>query len=333
MRVPAGNTVPITCPVPYSSPEAIVQFYKNEIPVKSVNITGSKTMVIENAKPTDSGEYGCTAENYITTETYRSNYKTILEVHNEEKNVNPYFVKQPQSEYKVLRGTNVTLECFAVGYPVPRVKWNRLGNSLPSGSRYTSTGLSIVNVQPLDRGEYDCMWSTDTGKRIQTVIILRVVEAPRVARPPKQATFSEGGELELACSVTGQPEPTLEWLINGEPLVRSDNVEIKGLTLFISPVEKRHAGFVQCVASNDYGSHSGSGLLRVNPKQHVGGGGGGGKSRDHGLPNGGLHKHTRTGVGRRRSKEGHRKGTGKLFSKRFPDTIFLTPFLIQDINP
>lgn len=310
IRVPSGNTVPITCPVPYSSPEAVVQFYKNGSPVSSVNVTGSKTMVIENAKPSDSGEYDCTAENYITTQTYRSNYKTILEVYDGVTSVDPVFVKQPQTEYKVLRGQNVTLECFAAGHPVPRVTWTRLGNTLPSGSRYTPMGLSIVNVQREDRGEYDCMWSNGGARRIKSVIILRVVEVPRVARPPKTATFSEGGELELSCSVDGQPEPSLEWLINGEPLVRSENVEIKGLTLFISPVEKRHAGFVQCVASNDYGSHSGYSLLRVNPKQHVGGGGGGGKTRNHGPPNGGVHKHTRVGAGRRRSKEGHHKGTG-----------------------
>lgn len=101
------------------------------------------------------------------------------------------------------------------------------------------------------------------------------------------------------------PQPKVEWLINGESLIPSDNVEIKGSTLLISEVEKKHAGIVQCVASNEYGSHSGCNLLRVNPKQHIGTTE---IRQDYGISNS-KHKHTRGG-GRRRSKEGKHKGTG-----------------------
>lgn len=305
VQVAVGNTVPVTCPVPYSVPEAIVEFYKNDKLIENINLMGSKTMVIENVTTADSGNYHCLASNYITSQTFRSNHKTILTVLTDTTFQAPYFIKQPQTEYRVLRGKNVTLECFAAGNPVPRVTWTRLGSSLPLRSRYTATGLNIVNVQPSDRGEYDCVWSSGS-KRIKSVIILKVVEAPRVIRSPKTATFSEGGELELSCTVSGQPEPTIEWLINGESLVRNDNLEIKGSTLFISSVEKKHAGFVQCVASNEYGSDSGYNLLRVNPKQLVEVTT---ESRleyeTHG-PGHNHRKHIKVG-GRRRSKEGRRK--------------------------
>ncbi|XP_043285136.1 interference hedgehog-like isoform X2 [Venturia canescens] len=330
IRVPAGNTVPITCPVPYSLPEPEVQFFKNGHSVRNPSMTGSQTMVIENAKVSDSGDYDCKASNYLTAQTYRSNYKTVLEVYNDGTRVDPYFVKQPRAVYTVLRGKNVTLECYGAGYPVPNVTWTKLGRALPASSRYTSTGLKIVDVKSSDRGEYDCVWSS-AARTISSAIILKVVEVPKVLRPPKAATFSEGGELELSCSSSGDPPPSIEWLINGEPLVRSGNVKIKGNTLFISPVEKRHAGIVQCVASNDYGSHSGYNLLRVNPKQHVGGGGGvtdggvgGGKLRSRVLPNGNGHKHSRVGAGRRRNKEGHRKGTAVLVPPNQPNVTRLS---------
>ena len=305
IKVPVGNTVPITCPVPYSAPEPIFQFYKDNQTVQSPTLSGGKTMFIENARPSDSGRYYCSANNYITSQMYFSNYKTILTVESNQSHQNPFFIKQPQTEYKVLRGKNITLECFGAGYPVPYVTWSKLGSTLPSRSSKTSMGLKIVHVQPSDRGEYDCVWSNGRYK-IKSVIILTVVEAPRVIKPPKALTFAEGGELELSCSVTGQPEPTLEWLINGDSLIPNNNVEIKGVTLSISVVEKKHAGIVQCVASNEYGSHSGYNLLRVTPKQHVGGTG---ESRqEYELPNSG-HKHTRIG-GRRRGKDGKRKGPG-----------------------
>ncbi|XP_053982744.1 interference hedgehog-like isoform X1 [Hylaeus volcanicus] len=315
VNVAAGNTVPITCPVPYSAPEAIVQFYKNNNPIQNTN---GKTMVIENAKPQDSGTYHCTASNYITSQIYTSNHKTILTVHANHKLQAPYFIKQPQTEYKVQRDKNVTLECFGGGYPVPDVTWIKLGSSLPTNSVKTVTGLTIMNVQPDDRGEYDCMWISN-GRHIRSVIILKVMEAPKVIKFPKASTFSEGGELELFCSITGEPQPKVEWLINGESLIPSDSLEIKGSRLFISEVEKRHAGIVQCVASNEYGSDSGYNLLKVNPKQHMGTT----ESRpDYGIPNS-RHKHTREG-GRRRSKEGKRKGTAVLVPPNQPNVTRLS---------
>lgn len=306
IQVAEGNTVPITCPMPYSEPEAIVQFYKNNVLMEDANLVNGKTMIIKNAKLTDSGSYHCSASNYITLQLFTSTHKVILMVHANTTYQAPYFIKQPQTEYTVPRGKNVTLECFGAGYPVPRVSWSRLGGNLPIKSTKSSTGLMITHVQPSDRGEYDCVWSNEV-RQIKSVIILRVVEPPKVTKQPKASTFSEGGELELSCTVTGEPEPTVEWLINGESLIPSKNQEIRGPTLLISEVEKKHAGIVQCVASNEYGSHSGYNLLRVNPKQHVFGG------TTESKPEYGLamsrHKHTRGG-GRRRNKEGKRKGTG-----------------------
>lgn len=78
-------------------------------------------------------------------------------------------------------------------------------------------------------------------------------------------------------------------------------------TLLISVVEKKHAGIVQCIATNEYGSHSGYNVLSVTPKQHVGSAP---ESRlEYGLSREG-HKHSRNGGGRRRGKDGRRKGNG-----------------------
>ncbi|KAG7198695.1 hypothetical protein KM043_001691 [Ampulex compressa] len=319
IRVPVGSTVPVTCPVPYSVPEAIVQFYKDDGAIQNLNLVGGKTMIIESAKPSDSGAYHCTASNYISSQAFAQNRKTIVVVHANTTLEAPYFVKQPQTEYKVLRGKDVILECFATGYPIPRVTWNRLGSPMPGKSTKSPMGLRIINVQPSDRGEYDCVWSNSAGQ-VKSVIILKVAEAPKVVKPPKASTFSEGGELELSCAITGQPQPSIEWLINGESLTSNSNLEIRGPTLLISEVEKKHAGIVQCVASNEYGSHSGYNLLRVNPKQHVGGTT---ESRpDYGIPNS-RHKHTRGG-GRRRNKEGKRKGTAVLVPPNEPNVTRLS---------
>lgn len=312
IKVPVGNTVPITCPVSYSAPELDILFYKDNRPIEGATLASGKTLIIENARPSDSGKYHCTANNFLSNQLFISNYNTVLTVESNQTPQNPYFIKQPQTEYKVLRGKNVTLECFGAGYPVPYVTWSKLGIPLPQKSSTTAMGLTIVNVQPSDQGEYDCAWNN--GKHpLKLVIILIVVEPPRVIKSPKGLTFAEDGELDLSCTVSGQPEPTVEWLINGETLTPNNNVEIRGATLSISMVEKKHAGIVQCVASNEYGSHSGYNLLRVTPKQHVGGST---ESRhEYGIPSS-SHKHTRIG-GRRRGKDGKRKGPGKHFFLSF----------------
>lgn len=277
ITVPSGNTVSINCPAPYSSPDALIQFYKDNEPIKNISSINGKILIIDNVQPIDSGNYHCVAQNYIANQEYISNYKTKLRVDNERKQVLPFFVKQPQNEYKVLRGNNITLECNAVGYPIPKVTWTRLVDDIPTGSKITNIGLNIINVQSNDRGEYHCIWSSG-NRKIESQIILTVVEPPRVIKSPKSGTFLEGGELELYCETTGTPQPTFEWLINGETLVKNSHIEMKDNKLSITVVEKKHAGIVQCVASNEYGTHSGCNLLRVTPKQHPDNGGGGGSS-------------------------------------------------------
>ena len=70
-----------------------------------------------------------------------------------------------------------------------------------------------------------------------------------------------GGEVELDCSVTGIPQPTINWLKDGNALSSTDNRFISrsdsGLArLRISEATQDDEGLYECIATNFVGSES-----------------------------------------------------------------------------
>ena len=45
-------------------------------------------------------------------------------------------------------------------------------------------------------------------------------EAPQIINPPSTKMVSVGDTARFSCHAKGQPEPTIKWLYNGEPLKR-----------------------------------------------------------------------------------------------------------------
>lgn len=55
------------------------------------------------------------------------------------------------------------------------------------------------------------------------------------------------------CSITGNPEPSIQWFRNGERLRFDPIVQYQERQLTIRTVEEEHMGIYQCVASNAEG--------------------------------------------------------------------------------
>lgn len=88
---------------------------------------------------------------------------------------------------------------------------------------------------------------------------------------PHEATVTEGDNLELNCTVKGVPEPTVGWVINGRSVLNDSQIQVIGNKMYINEVEKRHAGTVQCFASNPASTVYSTSMLKVYPKQIAGG--------------------------------------------------------------
>lgn len=127
-------------------------------------------------------------------------------------------------------------------------------------------GLKIVNVTSTDDGVYECAYQNFLGV-LSHKITLSYNEAPSIIEGPENSDVKEGDFLDLECTVRGTPEPLVSWLLNGNSVLNDSSIEAVGNQIYFRPVEKRHAGILQCFASNIIQTVYSSANLEVIPKQ------------------------------------------------------------------
>ncbi|XP_050707109.1 neogenin-like isoform X2 [Eriocheir sinensis] len=118
----------------------------------------------------------------------------------------------------------------------------------------TTSSLHIHGLQEEAEGTYRCR-AENREDSLNAVAHIQVQVAPRFLRQPANALAYEKENVELECSVYGQPEPSLHWLKNGELLVETEyfqsvsgnNLQILGL------VRQEDSGMYQCVAHSSAG--------------------------------------------------------------------------------
>uniref|UniRef100_A0A8B9SME3 Hemicentin 1 n=1 Tax=Anas platyrhynchos TaxID=8839 RepID=A0A8B9SME3_ANAPL len=140
---------------------------------------------------------------------------------------------------QVVAGNSLTLECKAAGNPPPLLTWLKDG----------------VPVKA-DRGQYLCVATSIAGEK-------EIKYEVEILVPP----FVEGGgelldyfvilhsPLELDCSATGTPSPTIMWLKDGQPVEEGagHKILLNGQKLLISQAQVSDTGRYKCVAANTAG--------------------------------------------------------------------------------
>lgn len=66
---------------------------------------------------------------------------------------------------------------------------------------------------------------------------------------------ARGKTAKLECPARSYPEPTIEWLKDGEPLSNSDKHQLAGKTLHIRELDDADQGIYRCIASNEFSQH------------------------------------------------------------------------------
>uniref|UniRef100_A0A8C1RAE1 Neural cell adhesion molecule L1 n=1 Tax=Cyprinus carpio TaxID=7962 RepID=A0A8C1RAE1_CYPCA len=206
-------------------------------------------------------DYSCTARFEFTHTIQQKNPYTLkVTTTRNIPETQPTFLspKGLSSSKIVLRGEQLLLECIAAGVPTPTIDWFKRGADLPSTKvkiENFSKTLRIFNVSEEDSGDYTCMASNKIGS-IRHSVEVQVKAAPYWLDKPTNLVLAPEENGRLVCRARGNPKPTIQWLVDGEPIessVPNPNRQVLGDTILFHSVQIGSSSVYQCNASNEHG--------------------------------------------------------------------------------
>nr|XP_023671888.1 contactin-1a-like isoform X1 [Paramormyrops kingsleyae] len=203
-------------------------------------------LYISKVDSTDSGNYSCFVSSPSISKSVFSKFIPLVPITERPIRKYPADIKVKYPDTYALVGQNVTLECFALGNPIPEVRWRKEDAEMPPRLQTSMAGalLHIPSVQLSDEGTYDCEALNSKGKdrhRTRLYVDAHPVWVEHIVTMEKDI----GSELTMSCVATGKPKPHIRWLKNGEPHGRG---ELKFDRLALSD-----SAMYQCIAENKHG--------------------------------------------------------------------------------
>ncbi|NWV68569.1 NCHL1 protein, partial [Malurus elegans] len=161
------------------------------------------------------------------------------------------------SSVTVIKGGVLLLECIAEGLPTPHLSWVKVTGNMPKEEPETENFgkvLKIDQVTAADEGTYQCMASNPMG-RARHEFHVHVEEPPQWLKKPEGGVFSVGNNLVLLCEAIGNPEPSIQWKINGMPI---DGTNFRGRVstreISLTNLQLQDSAVFQCEATNKHGT-------------------------------------------------------------------------------
>ncbi|XP_073806993.1 netrin receptor DCC isoform X3 [Danio rerio] len=256
-----GDTALLRCEVT-GDPMPVVRWQKNreDLPLtfdpdSRVVILPSGSLQVSRVQPPDSATYRCLAENPGSARTGTDADLRVLPEPGVSRGL--VFLQRPQ-KVSVLQGRDAVLECSASGFPNPAFYWLRGNELIQSRSKKYSllsgSNLLISSVTDDDSGIYTCI-AHNKQQNISASCELAVLVPPQFLNYPSNTYAYESSDIEMECAVTGNPQPVVRWVKNGEVVVPSDYFQIvDGGHLQILGLVRSDEGFYQCIAENEAGN-------------------------------------------------------------------------------
>ncbi|GAB0198482.1 hemicentin-2 [Grus japonensis] len=158
------------------------------------------------------------------------------------------------SEYSVLEGKGVRLECRAEGQPTPEISWLKDGQPL---GLQPSSRTRISQAQLSDAGLYTCVVSSQAGVADRSFILqIRVPPVLESSESSEEQMVAEGSSITFTCEAAGSPAPAVTWLKDGEPLAQQSNRVPGSPRLTLEAVGPTDTGVYSCLVANEVGETS-----------------------------------------------------------------------------
>ncbi|XP_056158189.1 basement membrane-specific heparan sulfate proteoglycan core protein [Lampris incognitus] len=172
--VMVGNSVEFECQA-IGEPQPTVKWSKVGGSLPSHIMVKDGMLKIDQVTEADAGQYRCTATNDVGS----VQSQVVLNVQSL-----PQIAALPET-MEVTVGSDAVLPCVASGYPVPQIKWSKLGGELPPKCVQVVNVLTVPGVTHEDSGTYVCTASNKQGK-VEAFTALNVHERvmPYFAQEP-----------------------------------------------------------------------------------------------------------------------------------------------------
>uniref|UniRef100_A0A2R8MNY6 Contactin-3 n=1 Tax=Callithrix jacchus TaxID=9483 RepID=A0A2R8MNY6_CALJA len=240
--------------------------FPNFIPTDGRHFVSQTTgnLYIARTNASDLGNYSCLATSHMdfSTKSVFSKFAQLNLAAEDTRLFAPSIKARFPAETYALVGQQVTLECFAFGNPVPRIKWRKVDGSLSPQWATAEPTLQIPSVSFEDEGTYECEAENSKGRdTVQGRIIVQA--QPEWLKVISDTEADIGSNLRWGCAAAGKPRPAVRWLRNGEPLASQNRVEVLAGDLRFSKLSLEDSGMYQCVAENKHGTIYASAELAV----------------------------------------------------------------------
>ena len=154
-------------------------------------------------------------------------------------------------------GSDVTLVATVVGVPDPDLQWYLDGEEIPSA---TSNTIVIADAQEWDTGTYSIVATNAAGSAdLSMELVVSGSAFKPVVEGLSDRTIVAGGNVVFEATVTGLPEPAMQWYEN--------DVVIDGATgsiLVMNGVaHSRNGSVFSLTATNSEGTTTASAVVRV----------------------------------------------------------------------
>uniref|UniRef100_A0A8C1XTK8 Contactin 1 n=1 Tax=Cyprinus carpio TaxID=7962 RepID=A0A8C1XTK8_CYPCA len=212
-------------------------------------------LYISTVRASDSGNYSCFVSSPSIAKSVFSKFIPLVPIAERSLRKYPADIKVKSPDTYTLLGQNITLECFALGNPIPQIRWRKLDGDLPVHRHNISMAgslLHLYDIQYEDEGLYECEADNSKGKDRHRVH-LYVEGAPEWVEKISSSERDIGGDYIMSCLASGKPKPHVHFLKNGR---MNHELHFTDLTFDDS-------GMYQCIAENRHGTIYANAELRV----------------------------------------------------------------------